>query len=101
MFDLTLQAIGFDTSSPMDNVLVVGMHVGMPLPFAGPDQNPIVAPLGQVKFPMDKTSAVALAGRILEMAEGMPDSNPKSDLIVANSLEGVDKAVELSQRLKG
>lgn len=101
MFDLTLQPIGFN-AEVRDEVLVVSIGVGMTLPISpGPDQPPIVAPTGQVQFPMNKQSAEMLALSITKAVEQMPDPKHESDLVVANSLSGVEQAAKLAQNLKG
>jgi hypothetical protein len=72
--------------------------LGMALPFAGPDRQPIVAPLGQVRIPMDKNLSEQLGKGLQDAAEKLPK---KSDLITASSLQGVEQTAKFNEGLKG
>jgi hypothetical protein len=103
-FDMTVRpvdvqiALRDSNGGEEPNELQIGVVLGMILPFsAGPNEGPIVAPLGIIRLPMDRDMAEQVGKAILEGAEQLPK---KSNLTVANSLQGVDDLNQFQQGLR-
>lgn len=107
MLDLTIQPLGLDISAPEDEQLEAGappvvqfvIVAGTTLPFQGPDAQPIRVPSAQIRFALPKEAALKLAEMAVEQADRLPDQK-ESDLVIANSLQGVDKVAEQFQNFR-
>lgn len=101
-FDATLRALDvqvIDPQSEDQTSTQLAVIVGLILPIAqGPGQPPIPAPLGILRFDLDKTALQELSQDAGEAAEKLKSH---SSVVLANSLDGVDKAAEFQQGLRG
>lgn len=103
MHETTLNIIGINfvlSQDPDESSLRVAFVTGMPLPIPGPDGGPLQVPSGQYLIPLNKDMAIQLADRLREEAEKLPDEKPKSDIQVAQSLQGVDRLAALNKDLR-
>jgi hypothetical protein len=102
MFDLTLQ-IGHVEVVPNDDHIVINMHPVMLLPVGNGQAMPV--PCGIVRVPMAKDAAATHAEAILDVVEGnegeAPKPQSKSDLVIANSMQGVDKVADQAKKFRG
>ena len=106
-FDIHINVVGTSIGAPSEDALKAGapsaleveLLLGQQLPFAqGPGQPPIVAPLGKVRYALEREAAIEFFERGLEEAKKLP---AKSNIEVAHSLDGVEKAAERLQKLSG
>ena len=98
MFDSTLQALNVEVVGAEDHVQLV-IVIGLVLP-VGPGQA-VPVPAGVVRVPMSKAAAEARGQDLLDAAADLPDAPKPSGLVVANSLAGVDQAVQQAEQFKG
>jgi hypothetical protein len=100
MFDTTIQVLRPDVVVAEDNShLQLVFITGIPLP-VGPDQfMPIQT--GVYRVPMTKKAAKEIYETLGEAIEQLEDEKPASPLVVANSLQGVEQAAGLDQKLRG
>lgn len=77
----------------------ISLTVGQVLPFSqGPGQPPLVAPIGKVRFGLDRDSAVKYFTQALEAATALP---VRGQVDIATNLHGVDVVAERLAKLKG
>lgn len=108
MFDTTIQVIGLDVAAPDEETIAAGappllqyvLVAGLALPFEGPDKQQLRVPAGQIRFALPKDVALEFAEVQVEHAEKLPDLK-ESDLIIANSLQGVDRLDKQMQDIAG
>lgn len=105
MFDITLNAVDIDVTEVElgnEHAVQASFVIGIMLPISsGPGQPPLIAPGGVVRLPLSKSAAIDFFKGGLEVAEGLPDEPKESDLVVASSLEGVDKFANADATLRG
>jgi hypothetical protein len=75
-----------------ENHLQLAVTLGIVLP-VGPGQV-VPLPAGIVRVPLSKEAAKTTGQGLLDGAENLPDPPATSDLVIANSLAGVDQAVQ-------
>lgn len=109
MFDVTIQVGGFEAvtvppseDDPQSGHVIMSLIVGLSLPGLPPG---MTIPVGAVRTLVGREAAIANAKELLAAAEALPEA-PKSTLqdsgfVVANSLDGVDKAVAMEQKFRG
>lgn len=101
-FDATLRALDIQIIEPTDedqHSTQIAVIVGLVLPIAqGPGQPPIPAPLGILRFDVEKEALNALGADAQVVADKLKG---RSNVVLANSLEGVDQAAEFQQGLRG
>lgn len=106
-FDTTVNVIGTSLAAPSEEQLKTGetpaleirLTIGQILPFsAGPGQPPVVAPVGTIRYGLDRDAAIEFFKTGLEEAEKLP---PPSKLEVASSLNGIDEAAKNLERITG
>jgi hypothetical protein len=79
-------------------IVMVG---GMILPIAsGPGQPPLQVPALALRFPMGKAALGQLIERAQEAYDALPEERT-SDLMIANSLQGVDKLADADRQFRG
>jgi hypothetical protein len=100
MFDLSIQIVGIDAVADDDHVTLL-VQPALLLP-VGPGQA-MPLPIGVVRMPISKDQALAHAEAIKTAAENVDDSKQKakSDLVIANSMQGVDEAARQAQQFRG
>lgn len=106
-FDLTLHPMAINIVSPDPENLEPGqppvvelvITVGMMLPFqTGPGQPPPVAPLGNVHFPLQPSTAKQVGEKLSEEGARFPD---RPNIDIASSLEGIDRAAKFERDIRG
>lgn len=104
-FDANITVGGLDLAVPGEEALKNGVHphveviltVVQPLPIAqGPGQ-PLIVPLGNLKFPIGRDQAVEFFKKGLEAAEGLP---PESKLEIASDLTAAEQAAQQMQAMR-
>lgn len=108
MFDIQIQALGLDVQAPDEEALEAGappllnygIVAALVLPIADQNGQPIRVPAVQIRFGLPKTVSFDYANTIIEEADKVPDLK-ESDLIVANSLQGVDKLAKQFEDISG
>ena len=100
VFDSTVQALDIRVLPPEegDDVCTLLVMVGTILPFALEPGKPLPIPLGVLRFPLNSENANNLAESLKTEAEKLPKP---SNIEVASSLAGVEKAVDFTQKLRG
>lgn len=102
MFDATLQ-IGHMDVLPAEDHVVLTLHPVFLLPMGNGQAAPI--PFGVFRVPVAKDAAAAHAEKILDVLEGVEGDvqtqQAKTDLVIAQNLNGIDKAVEQDKKLRG
>jgi hypothetical protein len=101
--DISIQPLGMNIIAPENgegDFLQLVVVKGIPLPFADPNTGePVMAPTGQYRIPLDRDFAIQLANKLIEEAEKLPEKH-KTDLQVATNLNGVDKLAEFERRIR-
>jgi hypothetical protein len=109
MFDVSLNAIGIDAVAPDEEQIEAGapplvnlvVAAGTPLPFAGPDQQPIVVPTAQFRFNLTKEIALQYAEAIVNAADKLPDAPKESDLVIAKDPAAANRLAEQMEGFAG
>lgn len=86
---------GGDNPTEMHVVMVVGMM----LPIAGPDGQPIQAPFGALRFPLSKEFGTQFLTTGLEIAKDLKDA-PTAKVDIATSMDGVADLAELAKKFR-
>ncbi len=101
MFDTTIQPIDTTLNVPSEESIQAAKEGGPPvnlelqllmgilLPL-GQNGQPVGAPYGVLRVPLNKEGAISLGKALLESAENLPDT-VRSDLAVASSMADVNK----------
>lgn len=108
MIETSLETMAVDADVPDEEALkngalpqvVIQVVGGTSLPIADPSTNrPLRFPSHAVNFALTRESALQFAEVIKEKAETLP-SGPSGKIVTASSLDGIDKVVDLTSRLK-
>lgn len=104
MEDISIQPMGMNIVAPDEpgegSYLQLVMVRGIPLPFADPGTGePIMVPTGQYRVPLDRDFAIQLGNKLIEEAEKLPETK-KSNIQVATSLAGIDKAADFDRKIR-
>jgi hypothetical protein len=105
-FDATVTVGGLDLAVPNEEALKNGVrpHVEViltivqPLPIAKAPGEPVIAPLGTLKFPIARDQAVEFFRQGLEQAEQLP---AESKLEISNDLSAAHQAAEALKGMRG
>lgn len=97
MHDTTLQAIGLEIESVGEHA-ELRIFTGLMLPTP---QGPMPIPAGIYRVPMGRDSLIQHGKQMQEVGESLPEPKKPSGIVIANSLEGVDTAVQSDQKLRG
>lgn len=106
MFDITLQ-IGHMEIERAEDHIQIRMHPVLLLPVGNGQAMPV--PFGVVRVPMALEAATNHANEILAAIEGdsedgeqpKPKAQKPSSLVIANSMQGVDKVAEQDAKFRG
>lgn len=96
MFDATLQAIAVEVVPEETHVALVIM-LGLALPT--PDGKVLRVPGGILRLPMSRDAAIKHGTELKDAGESVPEKK-ESDLVVANSLQGVDEAARANAQFR-
>jgi hypothetical protein len=108
MFDTTLNVIGTNVipaaneegSDPTDLQLI--LVVGAVLPIAtGPGQPPLTVPMGVLRFPIGKDSAVEIAENMVTVAEELADPPKASGLVLPSDPSEVENLAREFGKFRG
>lgn len=97
LFDVTIAPAQVEVAGAEDHVQV-GLGLGLPLPTGG---GIMLLPAGAIRFALSKEDAIQYGKEIMEAGEALPDDKPQSDIVVAQSLAGVEEAVKNVEQFKG
>ncbi len=100
MFEVTGQLVGMDVQDGVsdDHVVLISV-LGLQIPVG---QNQAMAiPALVLRTPISRDAAIEYGQKLVEAASNLPDPTTKPDIVVASSLEGVDKAVKADQKFRG
>lgn len=98
MFDATLGVLKIEVLEG-DTFVTLVQHIGIGLP-VGPDQQMPVH-TGTVRVPLSKEAALLHGQQLIDAASRLPETKPASPLVVASSLDGVDKAADIDKKFRG
>ena len=97
MLDITIHPMDIQLAAAEEHLEVV-VVTGTLLPTP---QGTLPLPTHQYRIPFTKQLAYQMADKIREVADSLPDHPKKpSDLIVANSMAGIDKAAQEINKFK-
>lgn len=100
LFDAQLQLAQFEVASAEDHVQLA-LLIALSLPVGQGTAMPI--PAGILRFPMSGAAAIEHGNAMVAAGEEIGGNEPEkaSDLIVASSMAGVEKAVKQAEKLTG
>jgi hypothetical protein len=87
--------IGLDKT---DDNKQLTLHLGIvqALPFAGPDGQPMLAPLGSLSFGLDRETAMEIGQQLQAEGESL---DPPSKLAVAHSIQDAEQAAKVTEQV--
>lgn len=107
-FETTYNIIGISAHGPSvedveggaDPLVLVRVTPGLMLPIPNPRNptQPLIIPIGDVQYRLDRTAAIEFGHNLVEEGERLPLPKPKID--VATSLAGVDAVADRLADLK-
>lgn len=108
MKETTVTPVGFSVGAPNEEALDAGaepliqvtLAIGAMLPIAGPDGQPIIFPVENLHFKVDKDSGNQLIQAMQQAVDQLPEQS-KSDITIAKSLQGVDQLAEGIGKFRG
>lgn len=108
MFDTLLNIMSVTTQAPSpeeldagaEPELIVSLVPGLVLPLADPGNphQPIVVPMGQLRFRLDGEASVRIGSKLVEDGERIP---ARSRVEVATSMAGAEEAARRLEELRG
>lgn len=108
MIDATYKLVGASLGAPDEEALANGASpaieivftIGMALPFAGPDGQPIHVASGNHRYKFQRDEAIKFFESGLEAAKKLPEER-KSDIVLANDLGAVNQAAQAIRKVTG
>lgn len=105
MFDATIQAAGMEITSGEDHV-VLAIIMGLSVPMGqSPDGQIMMGqlPAGVIRVALARDPAIEHGSALKEAGEALPEPQPQSqsNLVVAQNLQGVDRAAKLANQFRG
>jgi len=98
-FETTYRIVNYDVLEAEDHIESV-LTTGLPVPIPTPEGMAMMpVPAGVIRFPLTKKAAEEYGQQILDAAAKLPDEI-NSNLVIANSLQGVDKAADFQKGLR-
>lgn len=96
MHDTTISAMSMNVEI-VDDHISLAVITGITLPL-GPQPLPI--PTGIYRIPIGKEAAEQIGQALIDGASQLPETKKPSDLVVAQSLAGVDQVVQAQEHFK-
>lgn len=84
-----------------DPVVEIAYTIGIRLPFAGPDGDPIQVPSALHRYRFTREQALKFAQAVTDSAEQLPEENKSANLVIANNLSAVEQTAEQMTRMTG
>lgn len=97
MHDTTVQVIGMEVV-PMGDHAELQIFQGLLFPTP---QGAMPIPAGVFRVKMGRDSLIEHGKKMQETGESLAEPQKKSDLVIANSLAGVDEALQGQSKLRG
>lgn len=102
MFDTSYELVGASVNevtvdTGQEGVLELTFIAGLTFPIAGPDNNPLRVPTGQIRFQLTRSQAIEFCEKAIAAAEDLPKgsnivvADEKQADQVAKTLEGIKK----------
>lgn len=97
--DITINPLSINLTKAQDDLTAqIVIVTGIPFPIEDPSTGgPLHVPSDQYRVPLDKTSARGLGEALIELSN---DLKEHSNIQIANSLQGVEQAVNLDKNLR-
>lgn len=101
MFDATIQAASIEIVGGEDHV-ALALIMGLSIPVGQGPEGVIMGllPAGVIRVALGRDAAIEYGGNLKEAGEALPEPKPESDLVVAKSLRGVDRAAKLAEQFR-
>lgn len=103
MFDVTIQAMAVEITNGEDHVLL-SLIMGLSIPVGQGPQGIVMGqlPAGAIRVPMGREPAIEHGTALKEAGESLPEPEPEkhSDIVVAQSLAGVDQAARQAEAFR-
>lgn len=104
IFNIELHPAMLEVSPSEDCVnQIFGLALMLPVSGGAGPGNVLPLPLGTVRVPYSKEETQALIEKLQQAVEQIPDPEPEDkqgDILIAQSLRGVEEAAKLNQQMK-